>query len=151
MSGRALIPVRAPSLLVDAGLCATLTRTRPGLRTIWLAETGPAATRAKRICEGCPVKAECLDHAITHRETAGIWGGLNTTERAPLMREAWKEAQAQTLADRAEFDRTVLVLFRQGVSLQTIARLGRCDPRKVSAARDRLARAGYRVTAEVRS
>lgn len=36
---------------------------------------------AKRVCATCPVRTECLDHAITHRETDGVWGGLDRLER----------------------------------------------------------------------
>lgn len=31
---------------------------------------------AKEICSRCPVRAECLEHAISTEETYGIWGGL---------------------------------------------------------------------------
>lgn len=37
--------------------------------------------RAKAICAGCPVRAECLDYAMRIREQHGIWGGLNEVER----------------------------------------------------------------------
>lgn len=37
--------------------------------------------RAKAICTGCAVRAECLDYALAIREPHGIWGGLNEAER----------------------------------------------------------------------
>ncbi len=37
--------------------------------------------RAKAVCALCPVRSECLDHAIAHDERYGIWGGLNGRER----------------------------------------------------------------------
>ncbi|MDO3400282.1 WhiB family transcriptional regulator [Mycolicibacterium neoaurum] len=37
--------------------------------------------QAKRLCRRCPVAAECLNHALTHSERHGIWGGLTTRER----------------------------------------------------------------------
>ena len=42
-------------------------------------------TRAKAICGGCPVRAECLEYALRIREPHGIWGGLNETERRLLL------------------------------------------------------------------
>lgn len=35
----------------------------------------------KAICGHCPVKMECLDHALKMPERGGIWGGLNDMER----------------------------------------------------------------------
>ena len=36
---------------------------------------------AKAICLRCPVRTDCLDYSIEHRERAGIWGGLTENER----------------------------------------------------------------------
>ena len=41
---------------------------------------------AKLICSRCPVRIECLDHALTHDERFGIFGGLSEMERRPLRR-----------------------------------------------------------------
>lgn len=43
------------------------------------------AGRAKAICRGCPVIAECLDHALRVREPYGVWGGRTEDERARLL------------------------------------------------------------------
>lgn len=43
--------------------------------------------RAKAICAGCPVRAECLEHSLRVQEPYGIWGGLSETER-PRLRQA---------------------------------------------------------------
>jgi WhiB family redox-sensing transcriptional regulator len=40
--------------------------------------------RAKRICLECPVRTKCLQHALTERETYGIWGATTPRERASL-------------------------------------------------------------------
>lgn len=43
---------------------------------------GESTTEAKRICRACPVREECLDHALTPPlERFGIWGGLSERER----------------------------------------------------------------------
>lgn len=41
---------------------------------------------AKRICADCAVREECLSAALSRRESYGIWGGLNETERRSLLR-----------------------------------------------------------------
>jgi WhiB family redox-sensing transcriptional regulator len=41
--------------------------------------------RAKAICAGCGVSAECLEYALHIREPHGIWGGLNEVERQSLL------------------------------------------------------------------
>ncbi|MGV9271429.1 WhiB family transcriptional regulator [Kitasatospora sp. NPDC003701] len=40
---------------------------------------------AKRVCQGCPVRRQCLRHALEVREPYGVWGGLTETERAALL------------------------------------------------------------------
>jgi len=42
--------------------------------------------RAKSICAQCPVCAECLDYALSTRESYGIWGGLTEIERRAKLR-----------------------------------------------------------------
>ena len=39
---------------------------------------------AKVICNGCAVRADCLDFAVRVREPHGIWGGLTEAERRLL-------------------------------------------------------------------
>jgi WhiB family transcriptional regulator, redox-sensing transcriptional regulator len=36
---------------------------------------------AKAICARCPVRADCLNFALNHQETDGIWGGTTAPER----------------------------------------------------------------------
>lgn len=44
-------------------------------------EKGGSTREAKRICATCPVRSECLDHALENDERFGIWGGLSERER----------------------------------------------------------------------
>ena len=48
-------------------------------------ERGPARAsrerRAKAVCRGCPVLADCRRHAVTAAEPYGVWGGLSESER----------------------------------------------------------------------
>jgi pimeloyl-ACP methyl ester carboxylesterase len=40
-----------------------------------------AIDRAKAICRECPVRARCLDWALTHNAAYGVWGGRTEEER----------------------------------------------------------------------
>ena len=42
-------------------------------------------TAAKAICAPCPVKEQCLAHALSVREPYGIWGGVTAEERAAML------------------------------------------------------------------
>lgn len=51
-------------------------------------EKGGSTRDAKRICELCEVKAECLEYALQNDERFGIWGGLSERERRKLRKLA---------------------------------------------------------------
>ncbi|TMS00131.1 WhiB family transcriptional regulator [Nonomuraea basaltis] len=38
--------------------------------------------KAKAVCSQCPVRAACLDYALSRNEKTGLWGGLSEDERA---------------------------------------------------------------------
>ena len=42
-------------------------------------------SRAKSICNACPVLGTCLEYALQIREPHGIWGGLTENERRALL------------------------------------------------------------------
>jgi len=41
---------------------------------------------ARAICEGCPVRQECLQTALADRNLFGVWGGTTEAERRRLRR-----------------------------------------------------------------
>lgn len=45
--------------------------------------------RAKEICQRCPVRPECLEHALRTRETEGVWGGTGPEERLRFLQSRW--------------------------------------------------------------
>ena len=47
----------------------------------FFAEDINAIQRAKKVCERCPVAAECLNQSIKADEIYGVWGGLSQRER----------------------------------------------------------------------
>lgn len=62
------------------GLCVT-----EAYPDLWFPDTPGRTTdevkQAVRICDRCPVRAECLAYAERHGE-GGIWGGLTEQQRA---------------------------------------------------------------------
>jgi WhiB family transcriptional regulator, redox-sensing transcriptional regulator len=58
---------------------------------LWFPESGGENFQyrtAKKFCQRCPVKAECLALALANNEQYGIWGGLTTKDRQRLIRKA---------------------------------------------------------------
>lgn len=53
----------------------------------WFPERGGSTTEAKKVCQGCPVKDECLEWAISNDERFGVWGGVSERERRVLKRQ----------------------------------------------------------------
>ena len=51
-------------------------------------EKGGSTREAKRICQSCEVRDECLEYALEHDERFGIWGGLSERERRRLKKRA---------------------------------------------------------------
>ena len=52
-------------------------------------DQGVSPTVAREICDGCPVRQECLNHALTHGEWWGVWGGKTETERRRIRRQSY--------------------------------------------------------------
>lgn len=66
--------------------------------TIWEAfgDTTEYYKEAKVICDRCPVKPNCLAHAVREKERFSMWGGLTPIERRRIERTA----RRQRLKDR---------------------------------------------------
>lgn len=47
-------------------------------------EKGGSTREAKRVCQACQVRDECLEFALANDERFGIWGGLSERERRKL-------------------------------------------------------------------
>lgn len=59
----------------------------PGVATsIDFFETSQAE-QAKHACRRCPVRRDCLKHAIDNHEEHGVWGGLGPMARKALARK----------------------------------------------------------------
>jgi WhiB family transcriptional regulator, redox-sensing transcriptional regulator len=66
---------------------------------------------AKLFCRTCPVRTECLAHALDQHIEFGVWGGMTERERRALLRErpeveSWSEllfdARAAHYAEEVE-------------------------------------------------
>ena len=51
-------------------------------------EKGGSTRDAKRICDTCEVRQQCLEYALENDERFGIWGGLSERERRRLRKLA---------------------------------------------------------------
>lgn len=75
-----------PGAWVEQALCA---QTDP---EVWFPAPGhtEGERRAKAICAGCPVRTECLTHALDIGAEHGVWGGLSPRQRQSLRRREWR-------------------------------------------------------------
>ena len=53
---------------------------------------GNGVVAARAICEECPVKAACLEHALVNRIEHGVWGGCSERERRRILKRRRQEA-----------------------------------------------------------
>jgi len=56
---------------------------------------GAEQHRAKKVCNGCAVRLECLAEALDNRIEWGVWGGMTERERRQVLRRSqetsWRE------------------------------------------------------------
>lgn len=95
-------------------------------------EKGGSTREAKRICQGCEVRDECLEYAVAHTIRFGVWGGLSERERRSLYPKAPNEGAAVVAGKRRpsagfyeERARQVHALAAEGLTTRQISvRLG---------------------------
>jgi WhiB family redox-sensing transcriptional regulator len=56
-------------------------------------ERGDSGAEAKGVCEGCPVRLDCLEWALETNQIAGVWGGLAVDARNRESRARRKRAR----------------------------------------------------------
>jgi WhiB family redox-sensing transcriptional regulator len=61
---------------------------------LFFPDRGESTEPAKAVCAACPVRAECLDYALTNGERFGVWGGASERERRALRRDRARAARA---------------------------------------------------------
>jgi hypothetical protein len=65
----------------DGGLCREVADPE-----LFFPEPAEPAHEALAICAACPVRSDCLDHALRTPEMFGVWGGTTQREREELIR-----------------------------------------------------------------
>jgi WhiB family transcriptional regulator, redox-sensing transcriptional regulator len=68
--------------------------------------TGARQREARGFCRTCPVRTECLAHALDERIEFGVWGGTTERERRALLRRrpdvvSWAELLSAAQAAHA--------------------------------------------------
>jgi WhiB family transcriptional regulator, redox-sensing transcriptional regulator len=64
---------------------------------LFFPDRGETTREAKEVCQGCVVREDCLEYALSHNERFGIWGGMSERERRSLRRQ---RALARAAASR---------------------------------------------------
>ncbi|MCE7081721.1 WhiB family transcriptional regulator [Streptomyces sp. ST2-7A] len=72
-----------------------------------------AIAEAKELCDPCPVRRECLNHALENGLREGTWGGLTEAERRP-----WHEG----LSHRLDHSRVIAFFKGRDVHLSETER-----------------------------
>lgn len=95
------VPDRALLGALAGGLCLQI---GPELFREIKAGGAADAARAKRICQRCPVRAECLEWALRHDSygQGGVAGGACRTELRLLRRERHAVVEAQIVDEMIE-------------------------------------------------
>lgn len=62
---------------------------------------GAAQNKAKLVCGGCPVRAECLADALDNQVEFGVWGGMTERERRALLRRRPEVKSWRALFEKA--------------------------------------------------
>lgn len=74
---------------------ACLSYPEPGIFFATGESGAEAVAKAKTICEGCPVRFDCLLYAVETAQTYGVWGGTDADERR-LIRRRWLAAMRRS-------------------------------------------------------
>ena len=69
--------------------------------------TGASQREAREFCFSCPVRTECLAHALDQQIEFGVWGGTTERERRALLRRrpdvrSWARLLGQARSDHYE-------------------------------------------------
>ena len=63
--------------------------------------TGAAQRIAAKVCNGCPVRLQCLADALDNRVEFGVWGGLTERQRRAVLRQRPDVANWRDLLEAA--------------------------------------------------
>ncbi|MGH3357129.1 MAG: WhiB family transcriptional regulator [Nocardioidaceae bacterium] len=80
---------------------------------------GAAQNRAKQVCQGCPVRTECLAEALDNQIEWGVWGGLTERERRALLRRRPNVTSWRSLLETARIEHMTEVAAQSATELRT--------------------------------
>ncbi len=63
--------------------------------SLFFPSDGVGVEVARRVCDGCPVRTECLEYALVNRIDHGVWGGTSERERRRILKARAKELAVQ--------------------------------------------------------
>jgi WhiB family redox-sensing transcriptional regulator len=63
---------------------------------------GAGVEQARKICAECPVRLECLEHALAERIDHGVWGGCSERERRRILKHRRAEELARAGSAHAD-------------------------------------------------
>lgn len=63
-----------------------------------------AGDAARAVCEGCPVRKECLEWAMATHEPDGIWGGRTWRQRRRLGADRRRRARGETTTSQRKHE-----------------------------------------------
>ena len=66
--------------------------------SIFFPSDGVGVEAARRVCDGCPVKDQCLNYALDNRIDHGVWGGTSERERRRILKARGVGPTVTTLA-----------------------------------------------------
>lgn len=54
---------------------------------VFFPSNGDNGKNARRFCGDCPVQQQCLQYALRHNLTDGVWGGKTPNERKAIRKK----------------------------------------------------------------
>lgn len=79
-----MFTISKPAPWMERAKCAEI-----GHCDLWFPakDDGSTIRMAKKLCNECPVRTLCLEHALSNNEEHGVWGGKTAAERARMRRD----------------------------------------------------------------
>jgi hypothetical protein len=87
---------------------------------IWFSSDKSCIDQAKKICNECEVKIQCLNYAINTKQSCGIWGGKNFSEMK-WARSKFRKAGGEFIRNNLNWPNEQLARFLD-ISLGSVAK-----------------------------